>query len=213
MAQRSISDLKFQLKFVNLGADIPGALLSKNFKHSITLDFIQKSAMPGDLLVMSLHRGHFNEQRDKHIPLNNSITINLKTENFIKAMSPYIKNLNNKGVKVIFIEDTPLMQVISTSPACALQIKIFGESICRVSKKQDLHTRFREDFAYKQLERMSPNIYLWDPQPSIYGKNDSTDVIDENGNYIMQDWNHITQSESYRLASDFRNFINSIMNT
>lgn len=212
MMQRAISDSKFQLKFVNLATDIPGILFADHISSSKTLDFIQKSAIPGDILVMAIHRGAFNELRDKHIPINSSISINIQTENFIKTMSFYIKKFNDAGIKILLIKDTPLMQVVSTSAACALQIKVFGKSICRVSKQQDLHTRFREDFAYEQLQHEFPNVSIWDPQPSMYGKSDSIDVIDENGNYIMLDWHHISQYQSYLLAKDFRSFFDVMEN-
>jgi hypothetical protein len=53
------------------------------------------------------------------------------------------------------------------------------------------------------------NVFIWDPMPLIYGNKNWVDVIDKNGNYIMWDWNHITQFESESLADDFRVFFES----
>jgi len=211
MVQRAISGTQFQLKFVNLEDDIPAALMENRASGSKTIEFVTKEARAGDILLMSIHRGQFNEQRDKHIPMSEKIAVNEKMGDFVKAVAPYFRRLNDAGVKIVLIKDTPLMQVVSTSPACALQIKMFGQSICRVSRQQDLHTRSREDAAYEKLATMFPNVALWDPVPSMYGEKDAIDVVDSDGKYIMQDWHHITQYQSLLLAVPFRSFIETFM--
>jgi hypothetical protein len=102
------------------------------------------------------------------------------------------------------------MNVVATPESCALQIKLFKESICRVSKRQDLHTRTRQDYAYDHFLREAKNLSVWDPAPYIYGTDESIDVIDDDGNYIMEDWNHISRLQSERLAEPFRTHLLNI---
>jgi hypothetical protein len=52
-------------------------------------------------------------------------------------------------------------------------------------------------------------VFIWDPTPSIYGNENWVDVLDEKGDYIMHDWNHLTQHEAESLADDFHMFLAS----
>ena len=99
------------------------------------------------------------------------------------------------------------MRVVATSPSCYLQIKIFGQSICKVEKTQDLHTRKRQDLAYDVLASSSAGVTTWDPLPYIYGNADTHDVVDEDGNYLMWNWNHISAWQSEKLAPSFAEFL------
>lgn len=211
MVERVFAGSSYQLKFVNLEDDIPAALMENRLTGSKTLKYVSDHSRPGDILLMSIHRGQFNEQRDRHVPLKQAIDFNERTKNFVAAVTPYFQQLKHQRVNIILINDTPLMQVVSTSSACALQIKLFGESICRISKEQDLHTRGREDMAYTMLQQNLPNISIWDPAPSIYGNKDAIDVLDAHQQYVMQDWHHITQYQSLLLAPSFLAFIKTIV--
>jgi hypothetical protein len=133
--------------------------------------------------------------------------MNTQATRFVDNMEPYIDMLTSKQVKVILIRDTPLMRVVATSPSCYLQIKIFGQSICRVDKTQDLHTRKRQDLAYDALAASSASVTTWDPLPYIYGGADSLEVVDKDGNYLMWNWNHISAWQSEKLAPPFAEFL------
>ena len=211
MAERVFAGTSYQLKFVNLEDDIPSALMGNSPSGSKTLKYVTDHAQSGDILLMSIHRGQFNAQRDRHVPLKEEVVPNERTTNFVKAVTPYFRQLEHHQVKIVLINDTPLMQVVSSSSACALQIKLFGESICRVSKKQDLHTRGREDMAYTMLRKSISIISIWDPAVSIYGDKDAIDVLDAHQQYVMQDWHHITQYQSLLLAPAFLAFIKTIV--
>jgi hypothetical protein len=115
--------------------------------------------------------------------------------------------MRQTGVKVILVKDTPLMASIQTSQSCALQSKIFETNGCRVSKVQDLKTRYLQSYAFDQVARNNENVFAWDPFDSIYGSSRFFDVVDSDGNYLMWDWNHISQYLSAKLAPDFREAI------
>lgn len=117
-----------------------------------------------------------------------------------------MRRLGALGVKMIFVKDTPLMSVVSTIPACALQIKVFGESICKVTLQQDLHTRQRQDEAFAEIQKNFGSVSSWDPLPIVYENHPSVDVLDQDGRYKMWDWNHITQYQSEKLSKDFAPF-------
>ncbi|MFJ3058447.1 acyltransferase family protein [Herbaspirillum sp. NPDC087042] len=212
MAERATNDTGYTVRFVNLEEDVPSSLMLDSPAGSKTLNFVDTNSRKGDILMFSMHRGQFNGDRDKHLPLNETATFNERSMSFVAAITPHIERLERKGVTVFFSRDTPLMNVVSTSPACALQIKLFGESICRVTKEQDLHTRAREDAAYDKLASQFANVKIWDPSPTIYAGRSAVDVTDSSGSYIMQDWNHITQHQSEALAPDFRSFMNRSIN-
>ncbi len=156
------------------------------------------------LLSMAFHRGHLNESRDKHIPLETAIDNNVKLSNFRSVLIDYQRQINSLGGTTLFIRDTPLMASVSTSPSCRLQIELFGKSICEVSILQDLHTRVRQDLLYNEILQLYTNNCSWDPLPEIYNGSEHLDVINSEKNYIMWDWNHITKSTSQQLATNFR---------
>ena len=211
MAQEALADSRYSLRFINPEdpEDFPlGLIQNPPPANTRIIDFILRHAQLGDYVVIAFHRGHLNPIRDRHIPLAEEVSIDDKTKNFIGNMKIAIRQLLLLGVKVILIRDTPLMSVVSTSPACALQIRLFGESICRVSREQDLHTRHRQDVAFDRLvESFDRGVVAWDPLPLIYGQKKWLDVIDEHQEYVMSDWSHITRPQSESLAQDFRALI------
>ena len=77
-----------------------------------------------------------------------------------------------------------------------------------MSKAQDLHTRSRQDQAFTELARRSSAVLLWDTVDAVYGNASHIDVLDENGRYIMMDWNHLTErAATEKLAPSFRQFL------
>ena len=200
MIEKSLANRPYALGFINM--ELPFTLISGSSASTVaTLNYIAEQSRPGDYVVIAFHRGLLNEERDRHLDNRSLPTINQKTEHFIQGIEPFVRIAAAKQVKVIFIRDTPLMNVISPSTACALQIHLFGASICRVSRERDVHTRYRQDFAFNELQRLSDNVILWDPTPAIYGNKDWLDVLDDNDRYIMWDCNHLTQYKAEALTN------------
>ncbi|MGK5093822.1 acyltransferase family protein [Deltaproteobacteria bacterium TL4] len=213
MARKAFAHSLYSVRFINPEelSDFPhGFIHNQNVKVK-TLDYIAENAKKGDYVLIAFHRGQLNESRDQQLPLSQTVPLNGKTKNFFQNASEAIKDLQKKGVKVILIRDTPLMKVVSTSPACLLQLRFFGESICRVSKQQDLHTRSRQDFAFDKLRDTFANVFIWDPAKAIYGQKEWLDVVDDTGNYIMSDWHHLSLYQSELLSEDFKVFFRSTM--
>jgi peptidoglycan/LPS O-acetylase OafA/YrhL len=208
MAAEAAKDLPFDVRLINLEdpREFPYGL-AEGARESRLLDFLAGRLRPGHVIAVAFHRGHFNPVRDKHIPLGEPVYLNGKAENFVAGLKRYAGEWAGNGIKTVLIQDTPLMKTIAASPACYLQIKLFGDSICRVSLDQDLHTRAVQDLAFKRLAASTSNILLWDPLPYIYRGRSSLDVVDESGDYVMLDWNHITERESRALAPRFEAFL------
>jgi peptidoglycan/LPS O-acetylase OafA/YrhL len=208
MAAEATKKLPLDVRLINPEdvQDFPYGL-AEGARKSQLLDFLAGKLRPGDVVAVAFHRGHFNPVRDGHIPLDEPVSINAKAENFVAGLKRYTSDWAGKGIKTVLIQDTPLMKTIAASPACLLQIKLFGDSICRVSLAQDLHTRSVQDMAFKELAASSSNVFLWDPLPYFYRGRSSLDVADESGEYIMLDWNHVTERESRLLAPMFEEFI------
>ena len=209
MVTTATTELPFEVRFMSSLGDtgFPHGLINQSRDSTQTLDFIVQDSLPGDIVLISFHRGYLNEKRDAHVPFRNKAEINQQTTRFVESMGPYIELLTSKRVKVILIRDTPLMRVVATSPSCYLQIKIFGQSICEVDKAQDLHTRKRQDLAYDTLSSLSTSVTTWDPLPYLYGDADTFDVVDSDGNYLMWNWNHISAWQSEQLAPSFAEFL------
>ena len=209
MAKAAVEGTAFQFRFLNLGdwSDFPVGLINGENRKAPTLDYILQNSVRGDLVAVSFHRGLLNESRDLHVPLTRQVGLDDKAGRFVENMRPYVAAFASRGVKVILVRDTPLMGAVATSPSCLLQIKLLGESICRIHKAQDLHTRRRQDLSFDALGVAQGNVVTWDPLPYVYGGRDSLDVVDEAGRYVMWDWNHITARQSELLAAPFRQFL------
>jgi hypothetical protein len=136
-----------------------------------------------------------------------------QTKNLVDNLDRFSTRMRLIGVKVILIKDTPLMASVQTSQSCALQLKIFGTNGCKVSRVQDVKTRFLQSYAFENVAKNNQNVLTWDPFQSIYGLSRFFDVVDSDGNYLMWDWNHITQYLSGNLAPSFsssvRNFVDN----
>lgn len=212
MVKDAVENTNFEYKFINLERDFPFNLFKSNIGTSATLDFILDNGRDGDFVMISFHRGELNPIRDAHISSSGEFVAYDKTKNFISSMDIYAKKFGDKNISILFSSDTPLMRVVQPSEACNLQIKLFGESICRIKKTTDINTRAQQDYAYSYLDKNHDNIVIFDPLEYIYKTNEIFDVVDDEGNYLMMDWHHISQYQSEQLASDFKNFIIKYMN-
>ena len=199
----NFSDRSFQ--FVNFQSGEYGVRSLIGNLGNIPPDFqyVMDDAMAGDILAISFHRGRLNSSRDKHLPLHITVEPNGGTNNFIANLSVILKDITNKGVHTVLLLDTPLMKSITTSETCALQVRITGNSVCKITKQQDKHTRWRQEYAFNKLKQEIPQIKIWDPLEVIYSKNDTFEVIDSDNKYLMRDWNHVTRTTLSNLEPSF----------
>ena len=204
MVKNSIKSDNFEFKHANIENDVPFGYFRSN-TSIMSLDYLENNTKRNDVIILTFHRGHLNKFRDKHVDLGSTIHINLRTENFIKKMTEFNKKMNSKGVQVILVKDTPLMGNIASSESCALSKKYFNSSTCTITRNQDEHTRFLQSFAFDRIASESNNVTIYDPFDYIYKENSTFEVINISNNYLMWDWNHISEFLSVQLASDFRN--------
>ncbi len=195
----------YQVKNLNLenGLDFPFSEIYNN-SLSASLVYLSKNSKVGDIVVLSFHRGYLNGDRDQHIDINRKINLNIKTQNLINNLDEFSKNMDSQGAKIVLVKDTPLMKSVQSSQSCALQLRLIGYDGCTVSKKQDAHTRFLQEYAFNSVFKLNRNVMIFDPFDQIYSNSDFFSVIDSEGFYTMQDWNHITQRMSRKLASSFK---------
>ena len=209
MTKLATADLPFSPRFINL-EDVNEFVvgLTRGARQSKLLNYVLDYGKRGDVIVIAFYRGHLNPARDRHVPLGESVSIGHFGANFVAAMDPYVDKMVESGMQVILVADTPQMRANAPSSSCALQIKLFGSSICRVSKEQDLQTRRRQDLAFDALEKKYPDsVFIWDPINEIYARSDQIDVLDDQGRYNMLDWKHLTEDRAERLAPSFRAFL------
>jgi|JI10StandDraft_1071094.scaffolds.fasta_scaffold197046_1 peptidoglycan/LPS O-acetylase OafA/YrhL len=174
------------------------------FKHILLI------ADPGDFVVISFHRGHLNESRDKHLPLNYVVGDNEKYEFFIRNMSVQVKKLKSAGIRVMLVKDAPLLSDTSSIERCAYYNLKSGDNSnhCSVTLDQDLHTRERQSKGFDYLGSTFPKtVLLADPLPVLYGDENTYNPINSDGSYRMFDRHHLTESESLKLVDMFRSKI------
>jgi len=209
MVKSAFQDMPFQVLFMNpeSSTDFPQVFLFSTGAKAPSLEYVLNDSQPGDIVLLTFHRGRFHEERDSHIPLDERIGANERTEAMTSNLASYLETLVARGIKTVLVKDTPLMSVRATSATCLLQIKLTGASVCRVSRAQDLHTRKRQDVVFDALAGRSRMIVTWDPLPFMYMDRKVFDVVDGGGRYLMADWNHISVFQSELLAPEFRRFI------
>lgn len=168
-------------------------------------------ADPGDLLVITFHRGYLNEvrglvgERDAHIELAQKIEPTARSTRFFENMRRNLAALDAAGIKVVLLKDTPLMQSWNVE-RCAFFGKAGSDrTACAVDRVQDEHTRTRQERVFDALADSYKNVRTLDPLPSLYNGSSHFDVIRTNGTYRMLDKHHLTQSEAMRLYAFFSN--------
>jgi peptidoglycan/LPS O-acetylase OafA/YrhL len=168
---------------------------------------ILRVADAGDFLIVSFHRGHFNESRDKHLPLDYIVKDNENYDFFIKNMVRQIKIFESARVRVVLVKDAPLLSDTSSIEKCAyLNVKSGDNgSQCSVKIDQDLHTRTRQSKAFDYLRTLFPKtVIVADPLTVLYGDNKLYNPINSDGTYRMFDRHHLTENESLKLVDMFR---------
>lgn len=178
------------------------------------INHVLKVSDKGDIVVISFHRGHLNDSRDKHLSLSSTINENKKYRIFVSNMARQIELLADAGVRTTLIKDTPLLSDTSSIEACALyNEKGYSKTnaktnFCSVKLKQDLHTRKRQSDAFDYLSNLFPDtVTVLDAMPVLYGDNEVFNPINHDGSYKMFDRHHLTYSESNRLTDLFRSSI------
>jgi peptidoglycan/LPS O-acetylase OafA/YrhL len=197
--------------------DFPFSLFDKNFDidNSKIINFLSEYLKEGDIFIFSFHRGTLNDKRDSHISLKipKEDLIDIPTKNFENNLEKLVLFLKKKSVKVILIHDTPLLNRIIAVESCMLQSKLFKKNSCTVSKEQDYHTRYRQDYVFKNIFLKNINsVYLIDPLNSIYEDNVEFSPIDKNFDYLMNDWHHISKKTQIKLEKIFKIELKSILN-
>ncbi len=209
---QALAGTPYTSRFLQSGkrSDYPSAFFRANAQGVPIVDFISQNLRPGDFVVTSFHRGLINPHLDKHIPLGQSPELNLRAVAYIQNMRQWAKLLTAKGVGLVLIYDTPLMRVISPVTACALQLSLTGNSVCHVTREQDLHTRKAQDMVFAAISQDIPGVVSLDAGAAIFGVSAYADVLDDTGNYLMMDWNYVSPKGAEKLLPMFSQFFQSI---
>ncbi len=211
MMDRALAGTPYAARFLQTGkrADYPAAFLKAHAYSVPAVDFIMRNAIAGDFVLTAFHRGLINPHLDKHIPLTQPVVLDSRAQAYAGNMRAWAKELTAKGVGVVLVHDTPLMRVISPVTACALQLSLTGDDLCRVNREQDLHTRKAQDIVFDAIAKAIPGVFTLDPAPAIYAGRSYADVVDREGQYLMIDWNHLSLHGAERLIPVFQSFFQS----
>jgi hypothetical protein len=144
------------------GVDFPFSEINSDVL-SPSLIYLSNNSKSGDIVILTFHRGYLNRFRDQHVGFNEKIKISKKTLSLIRNLNKFARTMDDIGVKVILVKDTPLMKSVQSSQSCALQSKLTRNNGCVVTKKQDLRTRFLQDYAFDLVAAKNKNVALFDP--------------------------------------------------
>lgn len=210
MVQYAFPHDNFFVQHINNG-DFPFEELQRQ-PNDETFDFLLGRFHAEDILILSFHKGYLNPIRDQHIPLSSSVPVTAETLNLARNLTRYAHTISKLKVKIILVQDTPLMRINQSSESCALQQRLFKRNGCTISKKQDLHTRTRQDHAFESVFKRSSNVLLFDPSRYLFKNSDSFEVFNHDGFYNMFDFMHITQDLSRNLGPTFSREISEFLN-
>ena len=202
----------YEIRNINQENDreFPQAELNGKMSDSMSYLINKNMIKKGDILILAFHHGKLNEFRDDQIDLRLKINMNVKSTNLYTIMNREISDLTSQDGKVLLVLDTPILGSIQEVESCAIQIKLFKESGCRISKKQFLHTRFRQSYLFKKLEASHSNTMIWDAGRELFGKDEYLEPLAKDGEYIFYDWNHISTFAASTLTKEFQNVIKNL---
>jgi peptidoglycan/LPS O-acetylase OafA/YrhL len=208
MVSESIQGTPFEFRFLIADEDSDFPYAAGHWVEvSSNLEKVLSDSQAGDVVAMTFHRGHLNSERDVHIREKDDVGHNEKLEVMRGNMDSYIRRLTEKGVRIIFINDVPLLGSMTTVQTCMMQQIFFGSSsICRVSFDTDMRTRSRQDKLFVGFAKAYPGVSLWDPAPLMY-KDSYFNAYDEQLRYLMIDWHHISQYQESLLVPHFMKFL------
>ena len=172
------------------------------------------NSLQDDFVGISFHRGHLNDElnKDIHVSLNKEVTSNKKELVATKNFMDLIELLQQRKLKIILFRDVPLL--ISPSipiSSCMLNEKLFSTDLCEVSKKQDIHTRMRQDRLIDFLA-LKYSLPVFDPSQYMYKTNEDNSFSWRNseGFQIMTDHSHMSAEYASLISENFTEFLNNI---
>lgn len=208
MVSESVKGTPFEFRFLiaDVESDFPYAdghrvEVSSNFEK------VLGDSRSGDIVALTFHRGHLNNERDVHVGEKDDAGPNGKLAVMRENMDPYIRRLTEKGVRIVFIKDVPLLGSVTTVETCMMQRMFFGSSsLCRVSFEADMRTRSRQDQLCEGFAKAYSGVSLWDPAPLMY-KDGHFNAYDEERRYLMIDWHHISLYQESLLIPPFKEYL------
>ena len=208
MGNEVFKDSSYETAYFQTGRFIDQYIRGITNNRFDELKEISKIALPEDILAISFHRGIMNKSKDAHVKHAKDIN-KLFIENAFQRLKEPLQDLKQRGVRIIFIRDVPLLSSENSDiTTCLMQEKIFGRNVCDVSHVQDTLTRAAQDILYDKLAKYI-GIETWDPRTYMISDGDIYKVNDSNDNVMMMDLNHITKSYSESLS---KYFISDVLN-
>ncbi|KAG1700459.1 O-acetyltransferase OatA [Nymphon striatum] len=170
--------------------------------------------LPARAILMQISTRKFWKRywKKHHTNFNSSMLRAMnKGSNFVSNLMKILPAMEQKGVKFLFMYDTPLMASVTTVQSCAIQTKLGGSNICTVTRKQDVHSRMRQEQAFEKLRETIPGITVWDPLPTIYKDSLMHDVMDGDEDYLMYDWSHISDKLAKELQLPLKSELDKLL--
>ena len=216
IVNKALPEEKFNHGYVypkNYGdKDLPGVLYGLgNLDEAELMKFILNNLKEKDIVLITYHRGRFNNLVDQHINLKREQRLSKRGIRSAKILFKIGKKINSKGAKLILLRDTPLLpENVKDISICNTWRKL-NLNNCEISLKQDLHTRLMQDKVFDLAISLAKangfKIYSWDPILHLYQNKEKFNDIDEFGNLLMRDQNHITEFAGNKLSPFFEKYL------
>jgi len=192
--------------------DLPGVLYGLGDPEEAELmQYILNNLKPKDIVLIAFHRGRFNSFVDHHINLKRDKKLTKRGIISAKNLYKIGKEINSKGANLLLFRDTPLLlENVKDIAICNTWRKLSINS-CEISLKQDLHTRLMQDrvfdLAIDLAKENGFKIYSWDPIIHLYEDKENFSDVDNSGNLLMRDQNHITKYAANKLSPFFKQYL------
>lgn len=185
-------------------SEFPRSFWQHEIEEDPLLEHVLNVADPGDFFLVAFHRGRFNPSRDAHYTEADLQDFTQKSQLFHQNMTRFMPSFNKLGMKVIFINDGPLLEDFDTSIEQCMYFYIQGDKQpCPISFHKDNETRSLQTTMFNVLASQYDNVVTLDYLPILYNNN-SFSPISVTGEYLMRDRHHLSEYGSLMLLDFFR---------
>ena len=183
-------------------------IINKGSTNIAEINYISKHLKKGDVLAFTFFRGKLNENNNLSLTQDISEVQLSKSKNFERFFKDSVKELLNKGIKVILINDGPRLRLEVRSQVCLIREKMSGVDVCMLSNEMSKLDRLSMTKLFNNLASSSENAYVVDYHDELCSNNCS---YRDGDNIIMIDYNHISKKASMGLEKFWIGAIQKIL--
>ena len=183
-------------------------IINEENKNIDEMNYISKQLGKDDILAFTFFRGKLNEDNNLSLSKNLSETQIKKSNNFKSFFIKNVRELSDKGIKVILINDGPRLKLNVRAQVCLIREKMSGVDVCMLSNENSKLDRMPMTKLFNNLALSSENIFVLDYHDQLCAENCS---YKNDKGIIMIDYNHISRKASMNLENFWSSSIQKIL--